>query len=189
MKIVGIAGSPRRLGNSDTMLSTFLEEISSENSSQLIIPSQLNIHFCQGCRYCEVMGKCAIEDDAAKVFSTLLEANLVIVSSPVFFYGFPACLKALIDRSQVLWSRRHLLGEIFPKKAGFLLVCGATKGKKLFDGVRLTTRYFFDSFNCEYQGEILLRGLDKKGDLNLHPDYLTAIRAKARFFLTGEVGG
>jgi hypothetical protein len=42
---------------------------------------------------------------------------------------------------------------------------GATRGERLFDGVRLTTKYFFDAFGCTLDGELFFRGFDKKGSI------------------------
>jgi hypothetical protein len=49
---------------------------------------------------------------------------------------------------------------------------GATKGKKLFEGVRLTVKYFFETFDAELWRALLYRGLDFEGDVLKHPDYL-----------------
>ena len=51
------------------------------------------------------------------------------------------------------------------KKLGSFICVGATKGEKLFDGVKLTVRYFFDSFNIEYFSELLVKRVDNKGDV------------------------
>jgi hypothetical protein len=49
---------------------------------------------------------------------------------------------------------------------------GATRGAKLFDGPKLTMRYFFQAINTEYTDELLVRGVDKKGDIQEHPTAL-----------------
>ena len=165
MNIVAIYGSPRRGGNSDSMLDVFLAERDSDDTLIKIIPSELNFSHCHGCRFCEKTGHCAINDEMNGVAETLLQADRVVIGAPIFFYSFPAPLKALIDRSQVLWSRKYFLKEEMKPKKGFLLAVGATKGQKLFEGVVLTTRFFFDGFGCEYQGELVFRGFDKKGDI------------------------
>lgn len=165
MQIVAILGSPRRGGNSEILLQRFLRFAPEKLQLKLIIPSELDIRFCRGCRFCESFGHCVLKDGMQEVVDWLVRAQIVVVSTPVFFYGIPASFKALVDRSQVLWARRYFLGEQFSPKKGFLMGVGATRGEKLFDGVRLTTKYFFDAFGCTLDGELFFKGFDKKGSI------------------------
>ena len=120
MNIVAIYGSPRRGGNSDVMLDVFLSPVQPTDTIIRIIPSEMKFSQCKGCRACEKTGVCVIDDEIKTVSNHILQADRVIISAPIFFYGFPSALKALIDRSQVLWSRRYLLKEeLKPKKDFF----------------------------------------------------------------------
>ena len=184
MNIVAIYGSPRRGGNSDIMLDTFLSEADPDDQVIKIIPADRQINPCRGCRACEKSGVCVINDKMKYWFDQLLQADRVVISAPIFFYGFPSTLKALIDRSQVLWSRKYLLKETMKLKKGFLLAVGATQGKKLFEGVILTTRFFYDGFNCNYQGEVVFRGFDKKAEITTCFSCLEEIRNAANQFLS-----
>jgi hypothetical protein len=56
-----------------------------------------------------------------------------------------------------------------PLKKGAFICVGATKGVKLFDGPKLTIKYFFQAINAEYDEELLVRGVDKKGEIKDHP--------------------
>jgi multimeric flavodoxin WrbA len=112
-----------------------------------------------------------------KIFPKLLEADVVILASPIFFYGVTAWAKALIDRSQALWARKYLLkdpslGKKGKKRKGFFISVGATKGQKIFEGAILTVKYFFDVLNTEYVGELLFRGVEAKEDILKHPEAL-----------------
>lgn len=185
---MAILGSPRRGGNSDLMLDAFLSLRDPLHSLEWIVPSQLHLGFCQGCRFCEAMGRCILRDDMDEVGEKLLEADKVVVSSPVFFYGFPASLKALVDRTQVFWSRKYKKGEKFKFKEGFLLAVGATKGEKLFEGVVLTTKYFFDAWGCEYKGGLFFRGFDQKGAIGKCSECLEEIKEAGKNFLCSQDG-
>lgn len=183
MRVVAIMGSPRRGGNSELLLQAFLAHSQHGISLEMLVPVEMNISCCRGCRFCEQMGYCVIRDDMEKVFPLLLEADKVVVSAPVFFYGFPAHLKALIDRTQPLWVRRYLLKEPMKPKKGFLLSVGATKGEKLFEGLILTVRYFFDAFGCSYQGGLFFRGFDAKGSIRECPSCLEEAKEAGVSFL------
>jgi multimeric flavodoxin WrbA len=92
----------------------------------------------------------------------------------MFFYGITAQLKALIDRCQALWARKHVLKQNWPGagRRGAFIAVGATKGEKLFDGSTATVRYFFKTIGVEYAEELLIRGVDLKGDIQQHPSAL-----------------
>jgi hypothetical protein len=87
----------------------------------------------------------------------------------------------MMDRCQSLWVKRYWIektpfGNRDYSKKGLFISAGATKGKKLFDGVLLTVRYFFDALDAELWKALLYRGLDFEGDVLKHPDYLTQAR-------------
>lgn len=93
----------------------------------------------------------------------------------MFFYGLTSQVKALIDRCQALWARRYILKQKPPnsERKGALIAVGATRGDKLFDGSILTVRYFFQAIGVKYVDELLVRGVDKKGDIKEHPTALS----------------
>ncbi len=184
MRIVAIAGSPRRNGNSDILLQRFLEGARSAGAEAAVVTvSDRDIHPCTECLGCAEEGVCVFKDDMEEVEKLLLSADGIVVASPVFFYGLPARLKAMIDRGQALWERRRLKGAPLrsPVKV-FVLMVGATRGKKLFDGALLTLRYFFQPLNGRISGSILVRGVDKRGEISTRPDTLeVAFKAGKKF--------
>jgi multimeric flavodoxin WrbA len=106
------------------------------------------------------------------LYKKLLEVDHIIFASPMFFYGITSQAKAIIDRCQALWVRRHVLGmgkEDKRVRKGVFISVGATRGKKLFDGAVLTVKYFFDAIGVEYSGDLLVRGVDNKAQIKEHP--------------------
>ena len=171
MKILGIMGSPRIKGNTDLLLDEALRGAKSEQAEvEKIVVDKLKITPCREYYGCLKDGNCVIRDDMDAIYPKLLETDGIIVASPMFFYGLSAQLKALIDRCQALWARRYVLKNL-PDSArkGVFIGVGATRGKQLFDGSRLTVKYFFQAFGVEYVGELLIRGIDKKGEIKEHP--------------------
>jgi multimeric flavodoxin WrbA len=178
MKVLGIFGSPRRGGNTELLLEEALKGAEREGAEvERIYLSDFTITPCKECHGCDNTGNCVILDDMEKIYPKLLEANVLILASPIFFYGVTAWAKALIDRSQALWARKYLikdpsLGKEGKKRKGFFISVGATKGQKVFEGAILTVKYFFDVLNAEYVGELLYRGVEAKGDILKHPEAL-----------------
>jgi multimeric flavodoxin WrbA len=178
MKVLGIFGSPRRGGNTETLLEEALKGAEKEGAEiERLYLSDFTLTPCKECHGCDHTGNCVILDDMEKIYPRLLEADIVILASPIFFYGVTAWAKALIDRSQAFWTRKYLLkdpslGKEGTRRKGFFISVGATKGPKVFDGAVLTVKYFFDVLNAEYGGELVFRGVEAKGDILNHPEAL-----------------
>jgi len=168
-------GSPRIKGNTDLLLDEALKGAQSQGVEvEKLIVDKLKIAPCREYYGCLRDGNCVIRDDMDDIYPKLLNADSIIVASPMFFYGLTSQLKALIDRCQVLWARTYILKQDFPhpvKKGAFIGV-GATRGKKLFDGAILTVKNFFQIIGVRYVDELLIRGVDKKGEIKEHPTAL-----------------
>jgi len=174
LKVLGIMGSPRIKGNTDLLLDEALKGAQSRGAEvEKIMAGNLKIAPCREIYACLKDGKCVIKDDMDGIYPKLLNADAVIVATPIFFYTVSAQLMALISRCQALWSRRYVLNMDVPAKKGAFIAVGATRGAKLFDGPKLTIRYFFKAINAEYTNELLIRGIDKKGEIKEHPTALT----------------
>ncbi len=178
MKVLGIFGSPRRGGNTELLLEEALKGAQKEGAKvERLYLGDVSITPCKECHGCDQTGKCVILDDMQKIYPRLLEADVVILASPIFFYGVTAWAKALIDRCQSFWSKKYLLkdsslGKEGKRRKGFFISVGATKGTRVFDGAILTVKYFFDVLNADYAGELLFRGVEAKGDISKHPEAL-----------------
>jgi len=172
MKVLGIMGSPRKKSNTDILLDKILEGAKEAGAEvEKVLVSKLKISPCLEIYACLKDGDCAIKDDMQLLYKKLLEADHIVFASPMFFYGVTSQAKAIIDRCQALWVRRHVLGmgkEDNRARRGVFISVGATKGEKLFDGAVLTVKYFFDAIGVKYSGDLLVRGIDKKGEIEEH---------------------
>ncbi len=177
MKILGIMGSPRKRGNTDLLLDETLRGAKSQGADvEKLIVSELDISPCREIYGCLRDGNCVIDDDMNQVYVKLMEADHIILASPMFFYGLTSQVKALIDRCQALWVRKHILKQIPPRtteRKGIFISVGSTRGKRLFDGAIMTLKYFFDAIDAHYSAELLVRGVEKKGEIKKHPTALS----------------
>jgi multimeric flavodoxin WrbA len=178
LKVLGIYGSPRQGGNSDLLLDKALEGARSAGAETISLYARdLKMNGCIECGGCDDTGQCVVDDDMQKVYPLLQEADLIFISSPMFFYSFPAQVKALIDRCQAMWNLRMLTkkGEErhnYHRGSGYLIAVGATHGKNLFEGAKLVARYFFDALHMEYKEGLFFKGLEKKSAAAGHPETL-----------------
>jgi len=178
MKILGIYSSPRRKGNSDILLDKALEGAKSVGAEiSTVYARDLKMSGCIECGGCDKTGKCVVMDEMQSVYPLLESADAIILASPIFFYGVPAQVKAIIDRGQALWRKRMLTKTKEQRKTydsgkGYLIAVGATSGKSLFDGTIMTVRYFYDALDMSYEGGMFIRKIDKKGAILEHPELL-----------------
>jgi multimeric flavodoxin WrbA len=192
MKVLGILGSPRRGGNSETLLKAFLQGAAAGGAEvEEVLLRNLKISPCLEIYHCFKDGECPIKDDMRELYGKLLAADVVVLATPVFFYGVSAQAKTMIDRTQALWARRYVMKQDFPggHRQGVLLAVGATRGRLLFVGVRLTAKYFFDAINVRYAAELLVRGADEKGAIQEQPETLEQARDLGRRLAQGEAMG
>ena len=103
-KVLILSGSPRKNGNSDILCDEFARGAAEAgNHVEKIRVSEKNIGFCRACYACRGTGVCAIKDDMAEVLQKMIDADVLVLASPVYFYSIDAQLKALIDRTVARW--------------------------------------------------------------------------------------
>lgn len=192
--ILAIYGSPRRKGNTAALLEQAVKGARSAGAQvEEITLRDLKISPCLEIYGCKKTGRCVIQDDFQGIYDRLLTCDGLMLASPIFFYTVSAHTKILMDRCQSLWVKKYWIDQIpfspkIVKRKGLFISAGATKGKRLFDGVLLTVRYFFDTFDAELWKSLLYRGLEFEGDILKHPEYLREAYASGKA-LVQSVGG
>jgi multimeric flavodoxin WrbA len=178
MKVLGLAGSPRRHGNTDILLEKFMQGAAEKGAeTKTLNVCYLKVAGCFHCDACLEKGICKIKDDMQMIYTEMESADRIVVTSPVQFMGVSAQLKAVIDRCQALWARKYVLkvpplGDTRPRKGYFISVSGRRTVPNLFDGEMLTIKNFFKMIDVPMVGELLVPGVDAKGDILKHPDIL-----------------
>ncbi len=178
MKVLGIYGSPRKGGNTDQLLDKALEGARRAGAeTEAVYARRLKMSGCLECGGCDDTGVCVVQDDMQTVYPLLEEARVIFLASPIFFYGLTAQAKAVVDRSQALWSKRKLnkpfeAWKDYESGRGYLIAAGATRGKNLFECVQLEARYFFDALDMSYEGGVFFRRLEHKNAVRENPETL-----------------
>ncbi len=184
MKVLGIAGSPRRGGNTDLLLAEVMKGAASRGAEvKTIVLNDLKIDPCQHCDACLEAGRCKVEDDMQMVYRELESADRIVLASPIQFMGVTAQMKAMIDRCQALWVRKYVLklpplgnrrakGYARPERKGFFISVGGRKIANLFEPALVTVKTLFRILDVTHDGELLFSGVDEKGAIAKHPDAL-----------------
>lgn len=103
-KVLILSGSPRKNGNSDILCDEFARGAADAGHEvEKIHVAEKNIGYCRACYACRGTGVCVIKDDMAEVLQKMIDADVIVLASPVYFYSIDAQLKALIDRTVARW--------------------------------------------------------------------------------------
>ena len=99
MKVCAFVGSPRLGGNTDILVSEVLRGAASAGANvEKHMVSEMDISPCQACEVCRQTGRCCIQDDMQPLYDVLLEADTIVLGTPIYFWGPSAQLKGFIDR-------------------------------------------------------------------------------------------
>lgn len=103
-KVLILSGSPRIRGNTDILCDELAKGASeSGHDVEKIRVAEKNIGYCKGCYACKNSGICTIKDDMAEILQKMIDADVIVLASPVYFYSVDAQLKAVIDRTVARW--------------------------------------------------------------------------------------
>lgn len=176
LKVLGLAGSPRRGGNTETLLDQALAGAESKGAQiNKIVVNELAIRGCQHCDGCLGTGVCIIDDDMQFLHRQFREVDRLILSSPLFFLGLPSQVKAVIDRCQALWVEKYLLkirhqfASDGSRRRGLFICVGGMKRASLFQGSIATVKAFFATCDIDYGNELLIESVDEINAIEKHP--------------------
>ncbi len=135
MNILAFNGSPRRRGNTSLLLHELLRG-ACEGGAEVeeVIAEEINIKSCRGCLRCNVLKRCAIRgDDWPALSSRILNADVLVFASPVYFHHLTSSLKRILDRFRSFINVQitehglsHTPWHIWSKKFILLLCMGSS---------------------------------------------------------------
>jgi multimeric flavodoxin WrbA len=175
MKVVGISGSPRRGGNTETLLREVLRGAEKAGAeTRLFILSRMNISPCLHCDGCLAEGECVVKDDMWLIYPEIESLDALVLASPIHFYGVTAQAKAMIDRFQAFYTRKYVLKRRIAakKRRGVFISVGGTRFPDLFEHAKAVVGIFFRTIDVAYWAELLIPGVDSKGEIREHPSAL-----------------
>ncbi len=176
--VLGIAGSPRRSGNSDALLAAALEGAAEAGArTHTLVAADTGLGPCLGCNDCAGSGECIRPDGWRDVFAQLDAADGIIVASPVYFATVPGILKPFYDRMQPYWARTHVLAQPrSPRRPGAMLLVRAGGDPDGFDAAEATTRSVLAVLGIDVLDVLKVSGLDAPTDASERPHALSGAR-------------
>lgn len=169
-EIVVLVGSVRKHGNTQVLVHSFVEGAKQNNNVEVISVSDYKVNPCIGCNSCfkREHNTCSQNDDMQKIYENLSQADIIVIASPVYFYGISAQLKAIIDR-----LHSPVRNGFKVRKLGLLLVAAATI-PTVFDAIKMQYQLVLDYFSLENVGNVFVEGVKDEGEIRNHSALIKA---------------
>lgn len=178
MEIVAIMGSHRNGQNTQKALDFFLDQIEGENDVFVYNVNKTEINACIACDHCiPHQGECVIEDGMTEIYKKMETCDLLVVASPVYFSSLPSKIKALIDRTQMIYNLKDR-SSIKKKKILIIGVGGQPHYPRQFQAVDITLEWYKKTLSCDEIGFVQF----------CHTDELSALDNKKCLAELEEIG-
>ncbi len=179
IRVLAVAGSPRRHGNSEQLLDWVIAAMIAEPdvSVRKIVLSEADIHPCRGCNACEKMNRCVMRDGMDEMHDLIIDADCIILASPIYCMSLCSQVKALVDRSQVFRSRKYVLrlpivpAERKGKRLGLFISTAGQDWDYVFDAAVPVVKCFFHVIEVKDRdiSYLMIRNVDEKEAILAHP--------------------
>ena len=179
IRVLAIAGSPRRHGNSEQLLDWVIASLMTEPgvSVQKVTLTDAGINPCRGCNACEKMNRCVTHDGMDEMHDLILDADCIILASPIYCMSLCSQVKALVDRAQVFRSRKYVLrlpivpAERKGKRLGLFISAAGQDWDYVFDAAVPVVKCFFHVIEVKDRdiSYLMIRNVDEKEAILAHP--------------------
>lgn len=158
--VIIIAGSPRVGGNTETLVKEFARGAKEAgNKVSVVSLAKEKVAPCTGCSVCQNTHKCWQKDKADAILKKMQKVDVIVFASPVYFYSISAQLKALFDRSVVIFPNLE-------NKQYYFLMAMADTNRKMFEGTIKAMRGFLDCYDgSKLKGMVCADGVYEKGEI------------------------
>ena len=164
-KVLILSSSPRKDGNSNMLCAEFARgALEAGNTVETVRIAEKKVGCCNACYYCaDSGGACVLKDDMAGILQKIIDADVIVLAGPVYFYAIDARLKAVIDRTVARWT------EIRDKEFYYIVTC-ADDSRQAAQTALACFRGFADCVNGAVEkGVIYGTGVYKPGDVKDKP--------------------
>lgn len=166
-KVLIISSSPRKNGNSELLAKQFYQgAIDSLNQVEFIRLQDKKINYCNGCYACTKLGKCYQNDDLNSIAKKMEEADVILFSTPTYFYSMSGQLKVFIDR--LVQNYLKIRADIY-----IFITAWDPNPSNLNSTLEAIRGFSRDCLeNCKEKGVILASGVSNLGDIKNKNEYL-----------------
>ena len=168
-----ISASPRKGGNSDLLCDQFLQgALDAGHHAEKIALREHKINYCLGCGVCNTAHKCVQKDDMAELLNKMVEADVIVLATPVYFYSMDGQLKTFIDRTVPRYT------EISNKDFYFIVAAADTSHQNMQRTLEALRGFTEDCLDGAHEkGIIYDTGAWQKGEVKNLPVFKEAYEA------------
>ena len=165
MKILVITGSPRINGNSNTLVDNFIKGAKENGHNVIRFDSAFkNVHPCVACNKCGMNGNCVFNDDFNFIKENIIDSDMVVFATPMYYFGISAQLKAVIDRFY------SINGKIHTYKKSALILTYADNSASEAEPIKNHYEVLLNYLGWQDCGQIIAKGVWLEGSVN-NTDY------------------
>ncbi|MCK4688639.1 MAG: flavodoxin family protein [Candidatus Lokiarchaeota archaeon] len=177
--VIIINGSCREGGNTDMLLKSLEKGAACAdiNINKHILRKK-SINDCNGCYYCYKNSNCSIKDDMQEIHHEIQKSDLIILASPMYWWGVTGLMKTFIDRLYLYFPKRNK-HFVAGKKLLFIIPLNVNEkqhGREAYiseiEPIQMTSKYIFERLGIEIIDIVFYPGLSAKGDASKNKEYL-----------------
>jgi multimeric flavodoxin WrbA len=162
--ILVLTGSFRKNGNSDLMADAFIKGAEESGNKVTKFETAYKVFtVCKACKMCYTNGKaCPFDETFSELAPYILESDVIVISTPLYWFSFPAQLKAALDKfySFVVAEKNIKM------KDSLLLVCGEGQSKSSYDGLIKSYTMMANYWGWNDKGIVIVTSVDEIGEIN-----------------------
>lgn len=172
-KVLIISSSLRKGGNSEMLAKEFEKgALEAGNEVEIVSLRDKSIGFCRGCLACLKLGKCVIGDDAVEIAEKMKNADVLVFTTPVYYYSVSGQLKTMLDRANPLYDSDYRFTDVY------LLAAAAENENTTVEGAEKAVQGWIDCFGrARLSGVIFAGGVNDLGDIAGHKGLAEAYEA------------
>jgi multimeric flavodoxin WrbA len=161
-KIVVISTSMRANSNSEALAKSFTDGASNEgNDVEFISLKDKQVGFCKGCLVCQQTGNCVIKDDVKGIMDKVIDADIVVWATPIYYYEMSGQMKVLIDRLNPMFSKDYKFRDVY------FLATAAEDEEHVYEKALSGLNGWIDCFDkAELKGYVFCGGVTMGGEIS-----------------------
>lgn len=165
-----ISTSPRKNSNSEILAAAFAK--GAEEAGHKVETVSLRdkeIGFCKGCLACQKTGRCVIHDDADAITQKMLNADVLVFATPVYYYEMCGQMKTMLDRANPLYTLDYAFRNVY------LIATAAEEEESAMDGAVNGLKGWIACFpKSRLAGTVFGGGVGAVGEIKGHPSIAKA---------------
>ncbi|MFX1262923.1 MAG: flavodoxin family protein [Promethearchaeota archaeon] len=170
--VLGIVGSPRRNGNTEILVDVVLSAAEENGAStHKVILSKLDIGPCRACDTCRRTGKCVQKDDMEEIVTKIKNSDVLILGTPVYWWGPTAQFKAFLDR----WYGVYDQG-IFKEKETVLVIPLEDTTESTYNPILNMFKAIMEYLHMNHVATVLAPGVLERGAVRDHREFMDSAR-------------